>query len=144
MANSADLAKNEVSKMIQTGSKADELQKYIYEHNLQDDPIIKNQLTKKFLDDYEKPIIQKYSGYSLKDLYEAVENWEIIPWTDVFNKLPQAEAFMKAKDSLAVINSKKKKDYTAYNAAIDIEKIADNHTNKFFDTSGVDSIAERF
>jgi hypothetical protein len=74
VANSADLAKNEVSKMIQTGSKADELQKYIYEHNLQDDPIIKNQLTKKFLDDYEKPIIQKYSGYSLKDLYEAVEN----------------------------------------------------------------------
>lgn len=144
MANSADLAKNEVSKMIQTGSTTDEIQKYIHEHNLQEDPIIKNQLTKKFLDDYEKPIIQKYSGYSLKDLYEAVENWEIIPWTEVFNKLPQAEAFLKAKDSLAVINSKKKKDYTAYNAAIDVEKIADNHTNKFFDTSGVDSIAERF
>jgi|GEM_PF-5632713 hypothetical protein len=74
MANSADLAKNEVSKMIQTGSTTDEIQKYIHEHNLQEDPIIKNQLTKKFLDDYEKPIIQKYSGYSLKDLYEAVEN----------------------------------------------------------------------
>lgn len=139
-----DMAKNNFNQMLQNGISTEELNKYVYSNNLQDDPNIKKQLSQKFLDDYEKPIIEKYKNLGLKEIHEAVENWELVPGSETFNKLPQAEGYMKVKDSFAIINANKKKDYTAYNAALDIEKIVDNHLNKFFDTSWIKEIADNY
>ncbi len=143
-ANQGEINRNQVFQMIQTGSTTDELQKYIHKHNLQDDPIVKNQITKKFLDDYEKPIIQKYSGYGIKELHEAVKNGELVPGSDIFNKLPQAEAYMKAKSSLAIIDAQKESNFDTINTVNNIDQIADKIKSKFFDYSSVEKQMEDF
>lgn len=130
--------------MIQTGVNTKDLNEYIYKNNLQDDPVIKKQMEQKYLDDFEKPILQKYSSYSIKDLYKAVQNWELIPWTELFNKLPQAEAYNKAKSSLAIINADKDKDYTAYNASLDIQKTWEKLAEDFFDTTSANKILDNY
>lgn len=143
-ANSLDIAKNQVSQMIQIWSSFEDINNYIYKNNLQNDPIIKKQLSQKLIDDWRKPIIKKYSSLSLEDLHKAVENGEIIPGSPIFEELPQAQAYNQVKDSLIVINSKKDKDFSTYNAALDIEKVVSDITSKFFDTSAIKEISEKF
>lgn len=143
-ANQGDINKNNFLGMLQNWSSVNDLNDYIYKNNLQDDPVIKKQMEQKYLDDFQKPILEKYKNYSLEDLYKAVENGELIPWTDLFNKLPQAGAYMQAKDSFAIINAKKEKDYTAYNTALDIEKISENHMSKVFDVSWAEKLMEKY
>ncbi|PZM81841.1 hypothetical protein DLH72_05075 [Candidatus Gracilibacteria bacterium] len=142
--NQAEISRNQVSQMIQMGNSTAEINDYIYKNNLQNDPIIKKQISQKHLDDYERPIIEKYKNASVKEIHKAVSEGELIPGSSIFNKLPQAEAYMKVKDSLTVIDIRKDKDYTAYNSAIDIEKIIENHMSKIFDISGIKEIADRF
>ena len=142
-ANQGEITRNQVFQMVQNGNTTDEINDYIYKNNLQDDPQVKNQLKQKYIDDYEKPILQKYKNLSLEDLHKAVLNGEILPWTEVFNKLPQAQAYNQYQKSFAIIDARKDKDFSLINSSIDIEDIIDKRISKFFDTKWIDEIAER-
>ena len=141
--NQGEITRNQVFQMVQNWNTTDEINDYIYKNNLQDDPQVKNQLKQKYIDDYEKPILQKYKNLSLEDLHKAVLNGEILPWTEVFNKLPQAQAYNQYQKSFAIIDARKDKDFSLINSSIDIEDIIDKRISKFFDTKWIDEIAER-
>ena len=142
-ANQGEITRNQVFQMVQNWNTTEEINDYIYKNNLQDDPQVKNQLKQKYIDDYEKPILQKYKNLSLEDLHKAVLNGEILPWTEVFNKLPQAQAYNQYQKSFAIIDARKDKDFSLINSSIDIEDIIDKRISKFFDTKWIDEIAER-
>lgn len=142
-ANQGEITRNQVFQMVQNGNTTDEINDYIYKNNLQDDPQVQNQLKQKYINDYEKTILQKYKNLSLEDLHKAVLNGEILPWTEVFNKLPQAQAYNQYQKSFAIIDARKDKDFSLINSSIDIEDIIDKRISKFFDTKWIDEIAER-
>jgi len=113
---------NGYNDLVNNGWTTQELYDYLNNNNLLNDPIYRNKMTDKFIADYEQPIINKYSQYSIQELHNAVVRWEIVPWTDVFNKLPQAEAYNKIKNQLILIDAEKDKDWTDYNNNLNIEK----------------------
>lgn len=143
-ANQGDINKNNFLGMLQNGSSVNDLNDYIYKNNLQDDPVIKKQMEQKYLDDFQKPILEKYKNYSLEELHKAVKNGEIIPWTPVFEKLPQASAYNKMKSSFNIIDSRKEDDFTWVNVLTNIEKIADTTVSKFFDQAWIQEQINEF
>ena len=142
--NQTDIIKNQVSQMIQNWNTIEEINDYVYKNNLQDDLDIKNQLKQKYISDYEKPILQKYRNLSLQDLHKAVKNGEILPGTEVFNKLPQAEAYNQYQKSFAIIDAGKDSDFSNVNSTIEIEKIVEQSISKFFDTAEIKDVTERW
>lgn len=142
--NQTDIIKNQVSQMIQNWNTIEEINDYVYKNNLQDDLDIKNQLKQKYISDYEKPILQKYRNLSLQDLHKAVKNGEILPGTEVFNKLPQAEAYNQYQKSFAIIDAGKDSDFSNVNSTIEIEKIVEQNISKFFDTAEIKDVTERW
>lgn len=143
-ADQGDLTRNQVFQMVQNWNTTEEINGYIYKNNLQNDPQVQNQLKQKYIDDYEKPILQKYKNLSLEDLHKAVLNGEILPWSDVFNKLPQAQAYNQYQKSFAIIDARKDRDFSQINSSIDIDKIIEKRISKFFDTAWVEDVAERW
>lgn len=118
----ANNLEDDYNNLVNNGWTTQELYDYLNNNNLLNNPIYRNKMTDKFIADYEQPIINKYSQYTIQELHNAVVRWEIVPWTDVFNKLPQAEAYNKIKNQLILIDAEKDKDWTDYNNNLNIEK----------------------
>ena len=143
-ADAGDINRNNFFQMVQGWSSTKDLNDYIQKNNLSGDTEVQNALKQKYIDDYEKPILKKYSGYSLDDLHKAVSNGEIVVWSDVFNKLPQAQAYNQMKWVFAVIDARKKRDWSWIDAITEIWKYMDSRLSEFFDSAGAKALREEY
>lgn len=114
----------EMQQMIQNGSTLEEIQAFWIKNNqFRDD--INTVLRGSFKNVSNTAYFGKYSTLNNEDMYAAYQKGEVVPWSEQYNLLPDAQrarfdAFLSEKNAVNVV---KKTDYSTSDKVTDMTKL---------------------
>lgn len=116
--------KTEMQQMIQNGSTAEEIVAFWQKNNqFKDD--INTVLRGSFKNVSDIQYFGKYSTMSNDDMFAAYEKWEVVPWSEQYNKLPEQQRvrFEQYLNRKRAVNSSKRTDFTSSNNVLDMSEL---------------------